>query len=668
MTGPTLTLPAEDPAADDPSLDVRPGHRLSDRPDTSSRRLHPLAGMALAFAGYLVLSVVLWWQVWSNHPTSTATCGCGDTSLFLWFLEWPAYAIAHGHNLFFSTALFHPGGIDLLSNTSVLAIGVPLAPITWLWGPVAALNLALTLTPAVSGLAMYWLLRRWVRWAPAAFIGGLVFGFSPFVITNLASAHLMTAALALLPLMVACLDELLVRQRHRPATVGLVLGLLLAVQFFVGTEVLAMVVVMGVVAVVLVGAYGAVGHRDELVARAPHAALGLGVTALVAALLLAYPLWVALAGPAHLSGLVWPTHPAWKGGIRLHAAWRVTYNNPAPVRWLSGYQGPALPTGDYLGLGVLAVLVCGVVGFRRDRRLWSFGAVGLVAALLALGSQSYWTPWRVIARVPVLQNVIPGRMMAVVTLCVAVMLGVIVDRTRSTVLSVSGGPDARETPSRRARHRAGARATGATNGVGSLAARLAGAVVALGVAAVAVVPMASAVASNVPLTARPITTPPWFATAGATLPPNQVLLTFPLPAVGGDSMAWQAMAGLPYAMATGSGPGSVIARAGPERAGEEVLLSGSPLLGSPPVLTRARVEAVRQALAGWGVTVVAVPEASYLVAPYNQPPQIAWAVALFTEAVGRTPEYRGGTWIWRHVTSPGALRSTHGTGAAPITK
>ena len=170
----------------------------------------------------------LWWHVWSSHPTTVTTCGCGDSALFLWFLEWPAYALAHGHNPFFSTALFHPGGINLLANTSVLAIGIPLAPVTWLFGPVATLNVASTLGPALSALAMFWLLRRWVRWTPAALVGGLVFGFSPFVVVNLAGAHLMTGVLVLLPLMVACLDELLVRQQRRSAAWSArVLGLLL---------------------------------------------------------------------------------------------------------------------------------------------------------------------------------------------------------------------------------------------------------------------------------------------------------------------------------------------------------------------------------------------------------------------------------------------------------
>jgi hypothetical protein len=181
-----------------------------------------------------VLALIVWWHVWSSHPTSTTTCGCGDSSLFTWFLEWPAYAISHGLNPLYSTAMFHPTGINLLSNTAEVGIGVVLAPVTWLFGPVATLNVALTLSPFLSALAMYALLRRWVSWSPAAFVGGLLYGFSPFVLLSLTDGHLMLGTAFVPPLLVACLDEALVRQRQRPVVIGLVTGLLVAVQFLIG--------------------------------------------------------------------------------------------------------------------------------------------------------------------------------------------------------------------------------------------------------------------------------------------------------------------------------------------------------------------------------------------------------------------------------------------------
>ncbi len=192
--------------------------------DGGSSPIHTWRGVVVAAVGYLLVSMVVWWNVWTSHPTSTTTCGCGDTSLFTWFLDWPAYAAAHGLNPLYSTAIHVPYGVNLLTNTSVLAVGVVLAPVTWLFGPVATLNVALTLAPALSALAMFVLLRRWVSWSPAAFIGGLFYGFSPFVLVSLTDAHLMLGLAVVPPLVVACLDEMLMRQARRPVPVGIGLG------------------------------------------------------------------------------------------------------------------------------------------------------------------------------------------------------------------------------------------------------------------------------------------------------------------------------------------------------------------------------------------------------------------------------------------------------------
>jgi hypothetical protein len=113
----------------------------------------------VAAAGYLLLSLFVWWNIWSKHPTSVTTCGCGDSSLFTWFLAWPAYALSHGLNPLYSTALFHPTGSTCWPTRERSGIGIVLAPVTWLFGPVATLNVALTLSPVLSALAMFVLLR-----------------------------------------------------------------------------------------------------------------------------------------------------------------------------------------------------------------------------------------------------------------------------------------------------------------------------------------------------------------------------------------------------------------------------------------------------------------------------------------------------------------------------
>jgi hypothetical protein len=606
----------------------------------SLRRTAVVLGGALAF--YLLVAIALWWHAWSGHPTTATTCGCGDSALFLWFLEWPAYALAHGHNPFFSTALFHPGGINLLANTSVLAIGIPLAPVTWLFGPVATLNVASTLGPALSALAMFWLLRRWVRWTPAAMVGGLVFGFSPFVVVNLAGAHLMTGVLVLLPLMVACLDELLVRQRRSAAKVGAVLGLLVSLQFFLGTEVLTIVVLFIAAGLALLVAYAALGHRDELAARAPHAGRGLVAAAAVALVLLAYPVWFALDGPAHLTGLVWPTIPPGSGGITLGNLWHPGYMTALrnEMQVTGGYEGPALLQAEYLGLGMIIVLVAGVVAWRRDRRLWLFGALGVVAVMASLGTQTYWTPWRLFTHVPLIQNVITARIAIITSLCAAIMLAVIVDRTYSLVALWARGLAVKSAPHHRS----------APKGVlaGVLAAGSA-----LVVAAVAVVPVGSALASNAPLTTRAVALPAWFSEVAPHLPPGQVVLTYPAPfALQQSAEAWQAVDSLDFAMVGGSGPGSILRRAGQERAGQAVIGAASFSLEGPPKPTAANIDAIRHALVGWGVTRLVVPNPSSLPR-YEQGTNPSSALGLFTVALGRNPMYQADGWVWSDVSALG---------------
>ena len=170
--------------------------------------------LVAAGAAYLIVGFVLWVHAWADGASTHTLCGCGDPALFLWFFQWPATALAHGQNPFYSTALFHPTGVNLLAQTSVTGLSLPLVPVTWIWGPVASLNVASTVTPALTAFTAFVVIRRWASWTPAAFVGGLLYGFSPFVLTSLEFAHLMTAALMLLPLILAVLDEILVRQRH----------------------------------------------------------------------------------------------------------------------------------------------------------------------------------------------------------------------------------------------------------------------------------------------------------------------------------------------------------------------------------------------------------------------------------------------------------------------
>ncbi len=588
---------------------------------------------AVAGPLYLGLAVWLWWGVWSTHPTATATCGCGDPSLFTWLLEWPAYALAHGQNPFHSAALFHPSGINLLSNTSVLAIGFLLAPVTWLFGPVATLNVALTLGPALSALGAFWLIRRWVAFAPAAFVGGLLFGFSPYVLSDLTAGHLMTTTLVMVPLWVGVLDELLLRQRRSPLWMGVWLGVIGTVEFFISTEMLVILVLCSVLGVLLLVGHALVADREALARHARRAVPGIGIAAGVMVVLCAYPAWYAIDGPSHLPGLVWPNIPI-SGGFVPRSFFSAPTNAATLIK-LGGYFGRPLPTAAYVGWSVVAVLVGGLVVFWRDRRLWFFGAMILLTGSLSLGlggsDRHSWVPWRLFVHLPVLENVIEERFALIMFLAVGAMLAILVDRVRFATFPSPAG--------RGARHASGPERE--SRGHAALHWALAA-----GVCALALVPLALTFAPDLPYATRPVTLPPWFARVGPHLEPRAVVLTYPPPFSGIQAaMTWQAVDRMQFDQAGGGGPQGTAARAGRDRPGFAVLSRLGFGFGAAPQGTPRELAAVRAALKDWGVTVVVVPRFEHTSAFFGGD-DAAYDAAFMTAAIGRRPIVQDGAWVW----------------------
>jgi len=573
--------------------------------------------MTLVTAGvlYLALGFLLWVHAWAEGATTHTLCGCGDPALFLWFFQWPATALAHGQNPFFSSALFHPTGINLLAQTSVTGLSLPLVPVTWIWGPVASLNVASTITPALTAFTAFVVIRRWVPWTPAAFVGGLLYGFSPFVLSSLEFAHLMTAALMLLPLILAVLDEILVRQRHGALGGGILLALLLSAQFFLSSELLAIVAVVAVVCVFALVAAALVTKPDVVRARLPHAATGLAIGLGLGLVLLAWPVWFALKGPASLSGLVWPNVGVIGGFIP--SSFVTTGYPPTSNVFLKlgGYEGAPLASAAYLGWSFLAVMLAGLVAFWRDRRLWFFGFALVVCATFSLGERhGQWEPAWIFTRIPVVENVIEQRFMAVGFLAAALFLAVVLERVHRAA------PDWR------------------------------GALGALAVAAVALVPMGIIFGDRLPFAMQAVTLPRWYSEVAPTLPPGRVLLSYPAPFSGlQNAMAWQAVNHMHYSQAGGGGPQGVPARAGSAKAGFDLLSRLDFGVGlSEPAGTRAQYAAVRHALSAWQVNTVVI--ATDPAAPrQEQGHDPVYAAAFMTAALGRQPTLEAGAWVWNNV-------------------
>ena len=609
-----------------------------DQPETAvaTGRGRRWPALLVSAGSYLVLSVITWWNVWSGHPTSTTTCGCGDSASFLWYLEWPAHALTHGLNPLYSTAMNYPAGVNLLANTSELAIGVVLAPVTWVLGPVATLNVALTLAPALSALAMFVLLRRWVSWTPAAFIGGLLYGFSPFALIYLTDAHLMLGMAAVPPLIVACLDELLGHQR-RPVVTGLGLGLLVSLQFFIGSEALLMTVAAAILAVGLIVLNLAIRDPALLRRRFRKAVAGLSVAFATTVVLLSYPVWFALAGPAHLAGSIWPGGFFFGGGTTELKTYLFPPSGSALydtyLHSLGGYQGPLLST-QYFGLGLLVVVVGSIVVWRRDRRLWLFGGITVVSVALSAGvNQDFLLKFA--SSVPLVDDIVPDHLAFVTYLASAVLLGLIVDNSYRAV-------SRRRVPSFEA-DTGEAVPDGRSRWPGWAAP-----VIALVVAGVALVPGAVYLAQTIPFTTQAVELPEWFRVVAPHLSDHQVVLVLPAFAEYDTAATWQAVDGMHYTMVGEGPPAGLVERAGQERAGATVIAAVSTSANGRRSPKPGDVQAVRMALEDWGVTTVVIPDQSGLPA-YDQIPSVTYAAALITAATGELPIHQASAWVWTGV-------------------
>ena len=597
------------------------------------------------FGGFVLLGVVLWWHVWINgHPTTTLTCQCGDPSQELWFLSWTPWALLHGHSPFLSNAIFAgQGGANELVNTSWMVPSIILAPVTWLFGPIASFNVAATLAPAVSGWCFFLAARRVTTFVPAQVLGALLFGFSPFVIQNDPFGHLDFTLLFFPPLVFLLLHDLLVGHRHSPVRIGVGLAVLVVIEFFTSTEMLAMSVVVTVLTLLVAAIMAprlAWAQRSRLTTASAVAG---GIVVVV----LAYPAWFILAGPRRIVGFPWANSPQLgttasavvDPGIKVHSS-----SFFDAVGGYFGGVGPNagpfhLPSLVYFGPLLIGFLVVSVFTWYRWRLAWAVCIGALVAWLFSFGTtlgteasapagleHPWWLPWRLFSHIPLVSDILPIRFGILVTFGAAMLLAISLDRWRTIVA--------------RAVERKGW--SDASGFARPFRTSIISAAVITAVGAATLVPVA--LTSAVPFTVVSSPPPAWFTSDAPRLPAGTVVLVVPF--AGQRAMGWQAQTGLHFALAGGFGivpstDGRSINVSPPTSGALAALdrLSADPLslVTTPLPSSAADVAAVRQALARWQVGVTVVTQ---------QGIEPRYSAGFFTAVYGRAPRFRQGVWVW----------------------
>lgn len=404
----------------------------SARPAVPWRSAGVWAGRLLPGALYVGLAVLVYRHTVGGFGQRLP--GSADGILYAWYLAWLRHCVVHLHNPFFTTAINAPTGVNVMWNTSLLALGLAALPLVMALGPVRATAVLFVAAPAASATTAYVVLSRLTGSRTGATIGGLLFGFAPFFVGHFGHLNLIFAPLLALLLWYAY--RLLFAEQAAPRRDGLALGIVLGVQVLVSEELAAFAILAGTVAVAVLAVTQRAGRR-------PHwrmAGRGLLLAAVTALAVCAVPIAYQLFGPQAL-----------RHGLRtgLGHADLATFVRPSvlqaqatPADIAANLRIPGTNGAEntaYLGWPLL-ILVVGVAGWyalhgQRFARWWL--ATTLIVAVFSMGSpigfdgHPVWHgPWTVAHHLPLLGGAQPVRLSLITTLAVAGFLAWFVARFR----------------------------------------------------------------------------------------------------------------------------------------------------------------------------------------------------------------------------------------------
>ncbi len=188
--------------------------RLADQVNRRPRATRLLAAVRrhradlLAALVFAVLAGWLTHGLWPDPGGRTLALNPEDQALYEWFLAVDARALLGDFDLL-TDRLNAPDGVNLMANTTVIALGVLFAPVTLLLGAPVTFALLAAANLAGTAVAWYLLFHRTLRARRvAAALGGGLCGFGPGMVSQ-TNSHLHMTAQWLVPVIVWLVVRLL---------------------------------------------------------------------------------------------------------------------------------------------------------------------------------------------------------------------------------------------------------------------------------------------------------------------------------------------------------------------------------------------------------------------------------------------------------------------------
>ena len=373
-----------------------------------------------AFALYLLVSFAFFGARVVGHPEERVVGGLfTDPQIFIWSFAWWPHAVLHGENPFYTHAIWAPSGFNLTWATSVPGLAALFAPVTLLFGPVLAYNVASVLMPPLAAWTAFLLCRRLTGKLWPSLAGGYLFGFSSYVLGG-ELTHVFTVAVFLVPVAALLVLRFVQGDLSRRALLFGMAALLVA-QMSISTELLFTLSLALAFALVLSVLLVPASRAPARLLLAPLAG-AYALAGVVTAPFLYYVLSGTSSRPpagarefsADLLNVVVPTRASlfgwWTAGVAGH------------------FPGNDVERGAYLGLPTIALVCVFAWQCRRFPSTRFLLAGFLLALLFALGPrltidghEHFGLPWEHVAFRPFFENVMPVRLAMYATLAAAVM-------------------------------------------------------------------------------------------------------------------------------------------------------------------------------------------------------------------------------------------------------
>ncbi|WP_435796154.1 hypothetical protein [Micromonospora arida] len=601
---------------------------------TRRPRRRPARADLLALGAYVLLGVFVCLNYWGDVNGRVSSHLPTDHSWFEWLFAHGEYSVRHLENPLFTARQNAPDGVNMMANTSLLGVTLPLAPLTMLLGPQVMYSLYLGAALAATAGTGYWMLsRHLVRSRAAAFVGGAFLGFAPGIIHH-ANGQPNFVSNFLLPLIVVRVLTLAEPGRWRRN--GLVLGALVAYQIFINEE---MLLLTALACLVIVLAYAVQRPRATRAAAGTFLA-GLGVAGGLALVLTAYPIWFQFNGPQSYRGLQGGVFHNWGEDLVAFVTFaRDTWAGDPAVEKTIGLTEQNTWFGWPL---VLLSVVALVLLVRRSLAARIAAVLIVVFSVAAIGPWVRFNgvetgvrgPWSYVSDdLPLVEMMMPTRLTLVVAAAVGVLLALTWDAAHRQGRPVADRP---RVPAQRAAEGAPAVSPEPAEPVASRRRWLRP--VGYAAVALAVLPLFPR-----PLPAQQIDPPPHFITAGGWrpyVPAGRTLVPVPIPSNvhGLPTLRWSALTGQEFPV-----PGGYFI--GPNELGEGVfgapnrptssLIYSTMDTGTVPELTDENRRQAVEDLRFWRASVVVL----------GAHPREAVLRELVTALIG-SPRRVDDVWVW----------------------